>query len=146
MSPVHIAQTDDQVRACYATMRELRPHLADADDLLARVRRQRDHGLLLAYVEHKGEAVACAGYRITEFLAWGKVMYVDDLVSRETDRHQGHGKVLLGWLIEQAQAAGCDQFHLDSGTHRLGAHQFYFRMNLAITAFHFALTLEDRPS
>jgi hypothetical protein len=44
-------------------------------------------------------------------------------------------------MEETARTQGCAQFHLDSGTHRLGAHRFYHRLKLAITSFHFQKTL-----
>ena len=39
MTEVHIADTDDKIAACFPVMHELRPHLTDAADLVARVRR-----------------------------------------------------------------------------------------------------------
>jgi hypothetical protein len=40
-------------------------------------------------------------------------------------------------MEELARKESCGEFHLDSGTHRLGAHRFYHRLKLAITSFHF---------
>lgn len=138
MPDIKLAVSDDDIRACFPVMRQLRPHLRDADDLLTRVRRQQACAdWRLAYAEHDGKVAACAGFRVHEWLVAGKVLYVDDLVSDEAHRSLGFGKALLDWLKALARAEGCQQFSLDSGTQRRRAHAFYFREGLEITAFHF---------
>ena len=42
-------------------------------------------------------------------------------------------------LREQAENAGCDAFHLDSGVQRDRAHRFYFRYGFTISSYHFLL-------
>ncbi len=123
-------------------MRELRPHLKDEAEFVARARRQMesDHWRL-AYVEDGGTVVACTGYRFQEFLHSGKTLYVDDLVTAEAQRSKGHGEMLLDFLKGQAREQGCQTFSLDSGTQRTGAHKFYFREGLVVTSFHFAQKL-----
>lgn len=143
---IRTATTDDAIRRCFATMRELRPHLIDAGELLERVRRQQAaHGYELVYIQDDvGDVTACSGYRVAEFLAWGKTLYVDDLVTRESARGRGYGIALMRWLEARARELGCEQFHLDSGTHRLPAHRLYHRAGMGITAFHFAIDLRQR--
>jgi GNAT superfamily N-acetyltransferase len=136
------ASTDAEIRRVYPVMAQLRPHVGSADEFLARVRRQQaGSGWRLIYVEDAGAPVAAAGFRISEWLAWGKALYVDDLICLESRRGQGFAEALMLWMEELARAEGCVQFHLDSGTHRLGAHRFYHRLKLAITSFHFQKTL-----
>jgi GNAT superfamily N-acetyltransferase len=79
---------------------------------------------------------------VQHILATGKTLYVDDLVTDEAARSQGHGERMLDWLIEQAREAGCSMFSLDSGTHRQSAHAFYFRQRMRISSFHFVLPLK----
>lgn len=85
--------------------------------------------------------VALASFRISEWLAWGKALYVDDLVALETHRGKGFSEALMRWMEALAVEEGCAEFHLDSGTHRLAAHRFYHRLKLAITSFHFSRRL-----
>lgn len=59
----------------------------------------------------KGDVRALAGFRFLEFLAWGKVLYIDDLITDFETRRNGHGGKLLKWVIEQGKKAGCDQVH-----------------------------------
>ena len=135
---VHEAATDADIRRVYPVMRELRPHIASADEFVARVRHQQaGSGWRLIYVEDAGAPVAAAGFRVSEWLAWGKALYVDDLICLESHRGQGFAEALMVWMEELARKEGCGEFHLDSGTHRLAAHRFYHRLKLGITSFHF---------
>lgn len=140
---VEIATTDDQIRECYPVLAELRPHFETADRLLKQVRRQQEFGYQLAFIRHDGQVVAVAGYRITEALAWGKFLYVDDLVSSSNARSKGHGKELLSWLADEAHRHNCDEIHLDSGVQRFDAHRFYLRERMHITSHHFARKLKS---
>ncbi len=101
---------------------------------------------MLAFVESEGEIRAVAGYRILESLFSGRFMYVDDLVTRPTDRSAGYGGKLLDWLAEQAHAQRCENFELDSGVQRFDAHRFYFKKRLRISSYHFAMSLSDHNS
>jgi GNAT superfamily N-acetyltransferase len=139
---VHEATPASDIRRCYPVMRELRPHIASEDEFVVQVQRQREQsGYRLIYVEDGGAPVACAGFRISEWFAWGKALYVDDLICLESHRGKGFAEALMHWMEEHARAEGCLQFHLDSGTHRLGAHRFYHRLKLTITSFHFSKPL-----
>jgi GNAT superfamily N-acetyltransferase len=139
---IKIATTNADIARVYPVMRELRPHLKSAEEFVERVRRQQaQSGWRLIYVEDAGAPVACSGFRISEWLAWGKALYVDDLVCLESHRGKGFAEALMRWMEDYAKAEGCAQLHLDSGTHRLGAHRFYHRLKLAVTAFHFQKTL-----
>ena len=140
MPHVQLAETDAEIHRCFPVIAELRPHLVEAQ-FVARVRRQQgESGFQLAFVEDGG-VKSVAGFRIAEFLAWGKILYVDDLISTSAERSKGHGKLLLDWLVARARAAGCAQFHLDSGVQRFEAHRFYLRERMIISAHHFSMAL-----
>jgi GNAT superfamily N-acetyltransferase len=142
MSGVEIAKSDADIVRCFAVMAQLRPHLTDAADFLARARRQMvDEKWRLAYIEDGEKVAAVAGFRLLECLSSGKTLYVDDLVTAEDRRSQGFGRRLMAWLERQAGEQGCATFSLDSGTQRTGAHRFYFRQGLPIVGFHFAKKL-----
>jgi GNAT superfamily N-acetyltransferase len=135
------AESDIQIAACFPVMRQLRPHLTAQEEFLARVRRQQSQGYLLAFVADEERAVCVAGFRLLENLAWGRFIYVDDLVTDETTRSCGHGEEMLNWLVDYARDHHCDELHLDSGVQRFGAHRFYLNHRMDITAHHFALRL-----
>src|SRR5262245_1378045 len=99
-------------------MVELRPHL-DRDTFLAQCARQRAQaGYQIAFVETEVTIRSVAGFRMSEALAWGRYLYVDDLVTRQVDHGKGYGRVLMEWMIGYARANNCDSFHLDSGVQR----------------------------
>lgn len=137
---IEIARTDEEVRACYLVMHELRPHIIEAV-FLARIRRQAHSGYRLAFASARQEPVAVAGFRLGENLAWGRFLYVDDLVTLPAHRSRGFGTALLFWLKDHARSQGCRQLHLDSGAERLAAHRFYERAGLNKTGLHFVADL-----
>ena len=140
MIRIRKAESDAELRKCFPILAELRPHLSESD-FLAQVQRQRTAGYEIVCVEQSGKITCIAGYRISENLAWGKFLYVDDLVTAEKNRSQGHGDRLFVWLVAEARAHGCDQFHLDSGVQRFDAHRFYLANRMVISSHHFRLTL-----
>ena len=138
---IALAETGADIERCYPVMAELRPHLA-AGEFTARVRKQQASGFQLAFLEESGVVQAVAGFRYLETLAWGKILYVDDLVTAPAGRSQGYGGRLFDWLVAQAQQNNCDALHLDSGVQRFGAHRFYLTRRMDIIAHHFALKLK----
>ncbi len=140
MPRIHLAESDAEIDRCFEVMRQLRPKLV-REDFVGVIRMQQSEGYKLAFLEHEERIVTVAGFRVQHVLWSGKTLYVDDLVTDESARSQGHGEAMLQGLIEWAREAGCVTFSLDSGTHRLETHAFYFRHGLRITDFHFQLPL-----
>ncbi len=120
--------------------RQLRPQLPPAyADRMATIFAA---GARLALVVD-GESVLCVAlWRLIENTYEGRRLYVDDLVSDETRRSQGAGKMMLDWLEAKAKALGCDVLALDSGVQRDRAHRFYFREGMHITSFSFRKALK----
>jgi GNAT superfamily N-acetyltransferase len=137
-----IATTIKDILRCHPVMRELRPLFQNPEQFVERVQRQQQQGYLLAFVESDGEVRAVAGYRFLESLFSGKFVYVDDLVTRESDRSGGFGGELLDWLIQQAREHGCENLELDSGVQRFDAHRFYFSRRMSISSYHFQIKIE----
>jgi len=135
-----IAATDEEVAACYPVMAELRPQIS-ADEFVERIKHQTQIADYRLACLIDSEVKAVAGYRISQNLAWGNFLYVDDLVSKSGDRSKGYGGALFDWLVAHARENGCDQFHLDSGVQRFEAHRFYLTKRMAIEAHHFGLKL-----
>ncbi len=141
MPIIHLATTDTDILRCLPILLELRPYLTESD-FLERIRAQQAEGYYLALLAlDDGPVTTVAGFRTQGMLATGKTLYVDDLVTAASARSLGHGKAMLGWLIDHARATACNSFSLDSGTHRHDAHAFYLRERLRITSFHFHLPL-----
>lgn len=131
------AYKHSEIAACWPVMRQLRPHFDDCDIFIETVLRMQTTGYRLVGLRDDGAIRACAGFRLLENLVSARHMYVDDLISDETQRSKGYGKALLDWLRERAKVEGCKRFELDSGTHRVHAHRFYMREGMVIVGFHF---------
>ena len=134
---IQVADSDTTIQGCFPIIAELRPHLME-DSFVAQVKRQmQNHGYTLAYLSKQDRVVAATGYRVAEYLAWGKVFYVDDLITSSTARKKGYGGELMDWLLREAKELGCEQLHLDSGVHRYDAHRLYMSRKLYISSYHF---------
>lgn len=141
---LHHAESAAEIVACYPVMRLLRPHLAAADELVARVARQReaDYRVLAAW---RGDApLALAGYRFEENLIHGRFVYVDDLVTAEDERGGGLGARLLDAVADIGRAAGCARLVLDTALDNVLAHRFYYRQGLLARALRFSRPIGPR--
>jgi GNAT superfamily N-acetyltransferase len=142
MQPIKIATSIQEISDCFPVMQELRASL-DLDSFTSQVQRQQQQfNYQLAYLQVDGLIQAVAGFRISESLAWGKFLYVDDLVSSTRSRSQGYGTKLFDWLVDYARTNLCQQITLDSGVQRFAAHRFYLRQRMDITSHHFTLNLK----
>jgi len=131
------ADTHESLRACYAVMKQLRPHLKSEEDFLERIGRQQTQTYRLLAAWEDGQAVALAGYRFQENLVYGKFLYVDDLVTAETARGNRWGARLLDALTVVAEQAGCVRLVLDTGLGNALAQRFYFRQGLLTSSMRF---------
>lgn len=135
------AESEADLRACFAVMRQLRPGLRDAEALLAAMATQRAQGYRLLAAWHDGKPVALAGYRLLDNLIHGHFLYVDDLVTCETRRGQGLGERLLSELRGIGRSAACKRLLLDTALSNSLAQRFYFRSGLLATGMHFSMDL-----
>jgi GNAT superfamily N-acetyltransferase len=135
---VHIAESDAELEKISVVLLQLRTAF-DGEGLLAQVKQQRQHGYQLAYVESAGEVLCVAGFVVGTKLAWGKHLYVDDLVTAGNRRSEGAGAKMIAWLNSHARQLGCEQLHLDSGVQRFAAHKFYLREGFRIDSHHFSI-------
>jgi GNAT superfamily N-acetyltransferase len=139
---ISLAETPEQVGRCCSVMRELRPHI-EAIDFAARVLTQQKEGYQLAFLELDGVVRSVAGFRIFNLLFSGRTLYIDDLVTHDSDRSRGFGAGLFDWLVEHAKEQGCEHLTLDSGVQRFAAHRFYLKRGMDITSHHFDLKLTN---
>ena len=127
--------SDEEITSTFPVIRQLRTHL-DENEYLEKIKRMQRLGYRLAAATEGGEVRCVAGFRIVEFLAHGKFLYVDDLVTAEDARSEGHGERMLDWLAGVAREEGCGSLQLDSGVQRHEAHRFYFRKGMSISSYH----------
>lgn len=121
--------------------RQLRPDLAK--EYSSQMLRVFEGGARMVVSVLEDQVVGVAVYRIYENTATGIHMYVDDLVTDQSFRSRGVGKVLLDALATIAQKQKCRAITLDSATHRQQAYKFYYREGFSIVASHFVKYLEE---
>jgi GNAT superfamily N-acetyltransferase len=138
---ITIAQSEQQILDCYSVMVELRPHI-QPDEFLPTVKRLTEIAAFqLAYLTDN-EIKAVAGFRISEWLAGGKYLEIEDLVAKSNERSKGYGGQLFDWLVEHAKENNCLQVRLISRVTRLDAHRFYLRKGMNLEAHYFSMNLE----
>jgi len=140
---VRLLDKNDGLDAAVQVLRQLRPQFTQ-EALIAQIGHQRATvGYQLAVACDASGAVLCvAGFVIQSKLAWGKSLYVDDLVTDAQARSAGAGQCMMDWLKAHARSLGCRQLHLDSGVQRFDAHRFYLREGFRIASHHFSLDLD----
>ncbi len=140
-SSILLARTAEDIGNCFAVIQELRPKLIDKTSFIEKIVRQIEQGYNLYYIREEDEVASCIGFRLFETLAWNKILYIDDLITREKSRKKGFGRTLLEYAIKQAQLEKCAEVHLDSGYQRYAAHRFYLNMGFTLYCHHFSLIL-----
>jgi len=139
---ISIAKSLSKIVDCFPIMVQLRTTLTQ-EEFIERVKTQQKNGYNLAFLKDKGKVVAVSGFRISHCLAWGKFLYLDDLVTDSDNRSKGYGDKLFNYLIEYAKKKGCREFHLDSGVQIFPAHRFYLKKNMNISCHHFVLPISN---
>ena len=140
-SRITIARDDEQISACYPVMAELRPHITSGEFLPLVKRLNELTGFQLVYLIDE-EIKAVAGFRISEWLAGGKYLDIEDLVAKSDERSKGYGGELFGWLVEHAKKNNCQQVRLVSRVSRVDAHRFYLRKGMSLEAHYFSMDLQ----
>ena len=135
---IRLAISDQEVSACFPVMSQLRSHL-DPTQFVPTVRRQQGQGYRLVYLEDQGKIHAVAGFRRIDNLAFGGVLYVDDLVTDIDSRSKGYGAQLLTWLRSQARADTCHSLQLDTGVQRKETQRFYDREGMRLSAYRYEI-------
>tara|TARA_R110000782_G_scaffold119230_2_gene209916 strand:- start:91 stop:546 length:456 start_codon:yes stop_codon:yes gene_type:complete len=135
-----IVNTQEQLARCFPLMHQLRLHLT-LKEFLLQTRQQQANGYQLLQAVYGQNICGLAGFSLGQKLAWGKHLYVDDLITNENQRSMGVGGAMLKWLEQYALQHDCDQLHLDSGVQRFSAHKFYLREGFVISSHHFAKSL-----
>jgi GNAT superfamily N-acetyltransferase len=139
-----IAESDEEIIACFAVMKELRENLK-REEFLPTIRSMKEEGYVLSYIESDNEVVSVAGFRICfNLAAEGSALYVYDLITSHLHRSRGHGARMLDALRDFARVKGCTVIHLDSGVFRYKAHKFYLTHGFEIRAHHFLQRLDAK--
>lgn len=142
MGEIFRPESKEDIALCFDAFKALRPHLKDKDEFVSQVIRQQEQSYNIVAVMSEGRVPSAAGFRIAEFLAWGKILYVDDLTTLPEFRNNGYGGQLIDWLISHAKSEGCRAVHLDTGYERHDAHRLYLRKGLKLKSHHLSIEID----
>jgi GNAT superfamily N-acetyltransferase len=138
MHKIAIAGTPAEIDACFPVMTQLRPKIP-REAFVGRVQElAAATGLTLAYLDDGG-IKAVAGYRISDWLAGGRYLEIEDLVTADGERSRGYGGILFDWVVDLAKRNGCLQVRLVSHVRRVDAHRFYQRKGMTLEACYFSM-------
>ncbi|MFZ6688861.1 GNAT family N-acetyltransferase [Undibacterium sp. SXout11W] len=126
-----------QLAAVLPLMQQLRPHLADLNSWIAYWKRASKAGYRLWSLAKSDQIVALASYRIAENLVHGQYLYVEDLVTDQSERGSGYGQILMELLKQEALSQDCGKIVLDTGLNNSLAHRFYYRQGLLASSLRF---------
>jgi GNAT superfamily N-acetyltransferase len=139
-----ILDTPTEIAKSFDAFVELRPNLINVQKFIEQVITQQKEGYKIISLVQDDEVRACIGFRILTMLAWGKILYVDDLITKKKYRNQGYGKFLLDYVTAIASHNECDQIHLDTGYNRHAAHKTYLNHGFEFNSHHLALNLNRK--
>lgn len=137
--PILLKSTPQEIGSCFETFKDLRPHLTTPQAFVEQVLEQQKEGYQIHAIQNEnGEVVARVGFRKMTTTAWGKCVYIDDLITSESCRGRGYGTLLLNHVLNFAKENNCSQIHLDSGYNRNTAHRCF-----DLVAHHFSMKLSQ---
>jgi GNAT superfamily N-acetyltransferase len=138
---ITVAACEQEILDCYPIMAELRPHIQQKEFVATVKKLAEIAGYRLAYLTDGG-VKAVAGFRISEWLAGGKYLEIEDLVATSGERSKGYGGELFDWLVKHAEENNCHQIRLVSRVTRFDAHRFYLNKRMIIEAYYFSRQLK----
>ena len=126
---------------CFPVIAELRLHITK-NSFIEKIERQVKEGYQLWGLSIGNEIVSIIGFRIQNFLAWGKTFYIDDFATHSNYRGNGYASYLMKWAIQQAKDIyNCDEIHLDTGYTRHNAHKLYLKHGFELKSHHLCLDI-----
>jgi GNAT superfamily N-acetyltransferase len=136
------ARSADELAACFPVILQLRPALKDAAQWVERASDMATAGYRILAAWDGDRALAVAGYRMMENLIHGRFLYVDDLVTLESQRGKGMGAALLLALSDIGADEHCQRLVLDTAAANTNARRFYKREGLLDVVVGFIKPLE----
>ena len=72
-----------EIAKAFDVFLELRPHLINKESFVSQVMNQQKEGYEIISITENEEIVAAIVFRFLTTLAWGKIIYIDDLITKE---------------------------------------------------------------
>jgi len=114
----------DELEQVFPIVSQLRPHLS-MDEYIEITKGMAYNGYQIFCVFENGEIVSYAGIAILKNLYYGEHIWVYELVTDESKRGRGYGKMLLSYIEKFAKDNSLNCVALSSGLQKEDAHKFY---------------------
>ncbi|MEJ2415269.1 MAG: GNAT family N-acetyltransferase [Sulfurimonas sp.] len=105
-------------------VKELRTQL-DYEEFEDLIYDMRDINYTMIGIFEKDQLITYAGVNVTTNLYHKRHLFVYELVTLNSYRSQGYGKLMLEYLYDYAKMGACENVVLSSGFAREDAHSFY---------------------
>ena len=115
--------SDDLIHA-FPLVKLLRNHLC-LEQYLQLTTDMMKNGYKAYGLYQNGKIVSYAGFALLTNLYYGKHVWVYELVTDESSRSKGYGRLLLEKIEEYAEANGAKSVALSSRLDKTDAHRFY---------------------
>lgn len=117
--------TKEDILNSFPVVQQLRTQLNEDQyvELVAEAM-NKDHYRMFALLEEE-DILAVIGFKPMITLYYGKFVWVENLVTGENARSQGHGEMLLNFVHDWAGDHHYKTVALSSGLERTEAHRFY---------------------
>ena len=133
--------TEEEIKYCYELMHQANKSLSEKD-FINTISEQIKNGYKLIYVIENKEVICVTGFIISQKLAWGKYLHIDDFVTNKSVKSTDAAKALLDFIKIYAKQQECSSIHLDSSIQREEAHKFYLNENMKIDSYHFSINIK----
>lgn len=114
----------------------------NADELRLELRRKLNQEIHILELIDNNKIIGFFDFAICECFAWGKYLYVYDLVLDPTQRSKSYGQKFLAYLHNYAKRNHCSSIRLDSKLERVDARRFYIKNGYDIFAFHYVKNIQ----
>jgi GNAT superfamily N-acetyltransferase len=122
MLEIRELRTDEEIAAVFPLVVQLRTHLRE-ETFVATVRSQQAAGYRLYGGFEQGQLVTASGVRNAQTLSRGPHLFVDDLVTLDTEQRKGYATAMLRWLASDAKSHGFARLFLDSRESAIGYYK-----------------------
>ncbi|RIV89723.1 GNAT family N-acetyltransferase [Aurantiacibacter xanthus] len=137
------ARSPEELAACFPVISQLRPRLKGVEEWVERAVEMAAEGYRVLAAWDRDRVLAIAGYRVMENLIHDDFLYVDDLVTAESERGNGLGAALLAELSVIGGDEFCARLVLDTAAENESARRFYKREGLVDIAIGFVKPLRE---
>jgi len=112
------------LRQAFPVVSQLRPHLG-LEEYIKLTITMKPQGYQIFCLCKNEKITSYAGIAILTNLYYGKHIWVYELVTDNSERSNGYGKMLLSHIEAYAKDCSANCVALSSGLEKVGAHNFY---------------------